>query len=118
MLEPKDFFTVSLGNSHNADLSGKQGLRDSFGDGVEKVINGPIEHFNEKRVFPQDPAVDVICPARRVGRLNRDSAEGFGFQWIWRWVACIIGDGYIVLVGRFVVLPAEYAVVFASVEKQ
>ena len=60
MLEPKNILAVFLGNLHDFDLGGQEPLRHSFGDGVEKIINGPIKHLDEEGVFPQDPAVEVM----------------------------------------------------------
>lgn len=74
MLQVQDADAVILRDLDDANVGGRQPLRRSFGDRVKQIIDDPVEHFDQKREFLQDSAVEVVCPARRIRGFNGDAA--------------------------------------------
>lgn len=74
MLELQDPDTVVPCDLDDANLGGGQPLRRGFGDRVKQIVDYPVEHFDQEREFLQDPAVDMVRPARGIRNFNGDAA--------------------------------------------
>lgn len=79
MLKVQDPDTVILCDLDDANLGGGQPLRRRFGDRVKQIVDGPVEHFDQKREFLQDSAVDMVRPARGIRNFNGDAAYCWDF---------------------------------------
>lgn len=74
MLNVEDEHAMVLRQLPQSVVSGKGELGDGFGEGIKQKVESPIKHLDEEGEFGQNPRMDIVGKAGRIGRAHHHTA--------------------------------------------